>query len=175
MSSALITIAEQVRERVKRDGVDLGADQSLAVRYVRDEVRRYSERALGGSVPLLDDEADATRRVVATLTGFGALQPLLDDPEVEELWLNAPDAVFVARGGVSEATGIRLTETEVRDLVERMLQSSGRRVDLSSPFVDASSSINVGIDTRKGSVPSRQLSNSLSMKKDTNDSARNHP
>lgn len=138
MPSALTVIAEQVRERVRHDGVDLGADSQLAARYVRDEVRRYSERALGGSVPLLHDEADAARQVVATLTGFGVLQPLLDDPEIEELWINAPDAVFVARGGVSELTDIRLSETEVRDLVERMLQSSGRRVDLSSPFVDAS-------------------------------------
>jgi pilus assembly protein CpaF len=87
---------------------------------------------------MLDDETDATAQVIATLTGFGALQPLLDDPDIEELWINAPDAVFVARGGVSEPTGIRLTDGQVRDLVERMLQSSGRRVDLSSPFVDAS-------------------------------------
>lgn len=138
MPSALAVIAEQVRARVRRDGVDLASDQQLATRYVRDEVRRYSERALGGSVPLLADEADATRQVVATLTGFGALQPLLDDPGIEEVWINSPESVFVARSGVAELTGIRLTETEVRDLVERMLQSSGRRVDLSSPFVDAS-------------------------------------
>jgi pilus assembly protein CpaF len=46
--------------------------------------------------------------------------------------------VFVARGGISELTSLVLDEQEVRDLVERMLVSSGRRVDLSSPFVDAS-------------------------------------
>ena len=136
MSTALATIADRVRERVRREGVDLSPE--LADRYVREEVRSYSERALGGSLPMLDDETDATAQVIATLTGFGALQPLLDDPDIEELWINAPDAVFVARGGVSEATGIRLTDGQVRDLVERMLQSSGRRVDLSSPFVDAS-------------------------------------
>ncbi len=136
MSVALASIADRVRERVRSEGIALSPD--LADRYVRDEVRRYSELALGGSVPLLDDEADATRQVMATLTGFGALQPLLDDPDIEEVWINAPDAVFVARGGVSERTGIRLTDGEVRDLVERMLQASGRRVDLSSPFVDAS-------------------------------------
>ena len=89
MSTALAQIAEQVRERVRRDGVDLGADKTLAARYVHDEVRRYSERALGGSVPLLTDEADATRQLVATLTGFGPLQPLFDDPEIEEVWINA--------------------------------------------------------------------------------------
>ncbi len=121
---------------MRREGIDLSPE--LADEYVRDEVRRYSERALGGSLPLLDDEAATAQQVVATLTGFGALQPLLDDPDIEELWINAPDAVFVARGGVSERTGIQLTESQVRDLVERMLQSSGRRVDLSSPFVDAS-------------------------------------
>ena len=138
MLIALAQIAEQVRERVRRDGVDLGTDADLASRYVRDEVRRYSERALGGSVPLLPDEAQAARLLVATLTGFGALQPFFDDAEIEEIWINAPDAIFVARNGVPQRTSIVLTDSEVRDLVERMLQSSGRRVDLSSPFVDAS-------------------------------------
>ncbi len=138
MSSPVVDIAESVRARVRGDGVDLGSDAALAERYVRDEVRRYSERALGGSVPLLADEAAVARQVVAALTGLGALQPLLDDPAVEEIWINGPDRVFIARDGVSERLALRLEEREVRDLVERMLQSTGRRVDLSSPFVDAS-------------------------------------
>ena len=138
MSRAVTIITDEVRARVRREGIDLASDRELAQQYVRDEVQRYSERALGGSVPLLADEAHATRQIVATLTGFGALQPYFDDAEVEEIWINAPDRVFVARGGVSELTGIELTDSDVRDLVERMLQSSGRRVDLSSPFVDAS-------------------------------------
>ena len=137
-ASPIVVIAEQVRERVRRDGADLGADAELVGRYVRDEVRRYSERALGGSVPLLDDETLATRQVVASLTGFGPLQPFFDDTSIEEIWINAPDRVFVARNGIAELTGVVLADAEVRDLVERMLQSSGRRVDLSSPFVDAS-------------------------------------
>ena len=138
MPNALAQIADQVRERVRRDGVDLSTDGELAARYVHDEVRRYSERALGGSVPLLADEAQAARQLVATLTGFGPLQPYFDDAEVEEIWINAPDAIFIARDGVPERTNVVLTDSDVRDLVERMLQSSGRRVDLSSPFVDAS-------------------------------------
>ena len=90
MSNALVTIADQVRQRVRRDGVDLSRDSELASRYVRDEVRRYSERALGGSVPLLADEAQATREVVAALTGYGPLQPFFDDDTIEELWINGP-------------------------------------------------------------------------------------
>ncbi|MBX3194575.1 MAG: CpaF family protein [Microbacteriaceae bacterium] len=105
---------------------------------VRDEVGRYSERALSGLQPMLADETVVARQVVAVLTGFGALQPLLDDPGIEELWINAPDRIFVARDGVSECVELELTEQQVRDLVERMLQSTGRRVDLSTPFVDAS-------------------------------------
>jgi len=138
MSHAESIITDQVRERVRRDGVDLRTDRELAGRYVSEAVRRYSERALGGSVPLLADEANTTRQIVATLTGFGALQPFFDDPGVEEIWINGPNRVFVARDGVPELTTVELTDGEVRDLVERMLQSSGRRVDLSSPFVDAS-------------------------------------
>ncbi len=103
-----------------------------------DEIQRYSERALGGSLPLLADERDTARQVLAALTGYGPLQPYFDDDAVEEIWINSPTRVFVARDGVPELTGVRLTESQVRELVERMLQSTGRRVDLSSPFVDAS-------------------------------------
>lgn len=136
MSGSHGAIANSVRERVRREGVTLDGD--LAQRYVGEEVRRYSERALGGSTPMLDDEAETARRAVAALSGYGVIQPLLDDPSIEEVWINAPDTVFVARNGVTERAGIRLSGSELRDLVERMLHSSGRRVDLSSPFVDAS-------------------------------------
>lgn len=138
MSHAISLITEQVRARVRRDGVDLGSDKALADRYVRDEVQRYSERALGGSLPMLRDEHQTTREIVATITGFGVLQPFFDDDDVEEIWINGPAKIFIARNGVPELTNITLTDVEIRDLVERMLQQSGRRVDLSSPFVDAS-------------------------------------
>ena len=71
------------------------------------------------------------------VAGLGPLQPYLDDPEVEEIWINEPGRVFVARHGVPELTTTVLTADQVRDLVERMLKPSGRRLDLSSPFVDA--------------------------------------
>jgi pilus assembly protein CpaF len=71
------------------------------------------------------------------VAGFGPLQPFLDDPEIEEIWINEPGRVFVARRGRSELTTLILTSDAVADLVERMLRSSGRRIDLSTPFVDA--------------------------------------
>ena len=137
-ASPLTHITERVRERIRREGVDPGADAALAGRLIHEEVQRYSERALGGSLPMPGDEGALTRQVAAAITGLGPLQALLDDPEIEEIWINAPDRVFVARNGVSERVGVYLTAGDVRDLVERMLRSTGRRVDLSSPFVDAS-------------------------------------
>ena len=137
MSRAVAIITDRVRERVRLEGADL-SDRALAKRFVHDEVQRYSERALGGTLPLLADEPGTVRQVLATLTGFGPLQPYLDDPSIEEIWINAPDRIFAATDGITRSLDLVLSDTEVRDLVERMLQSSGRRVDLSSPFVDAS-------------------------------------
>lgn len=133
MTDPVRVIAESVRARARRG--TLGAAPEAAV---REELRHYAEHAFASDVPLIADERRAEREIVADLTGFGQLQPLLEDPSVEEIWINAPTRVFVARGGLSELTSIVLGEQEVRDLVERMLVSSGRRVDLASPFVDAS-------------------------------------
>ena len=72
MSEAVRIITEQVRSRVRRDGVDLASDQTLAEQYVRAELQRYSERALGGAHPLIADEhqaALAARRVEARAVG----------------------------------------------------------------------------------------------------------
>lgn len=68
---------------------------------------------------------------------FGPLQNFMEDPEIEEVWINSPNRIFIARKGVSELTNLTLTFDEVRNLVERLLMWGGRRLDLSHPFVDA--------------------------------------
>lgn len=134
--SALVT--EQVRRRLRTEGVDPTIDPEAARRIAHAEVRRHDDAALARGGGLIEDEAACVRDVLASLSGFGALQPLLDDPEIEEIWLNGTGHVHVAREGVAERTGLRLSDVTVRDLVERMLQATGRRVDISQPFVDAS-------------------------------------
>ena len=138
MSHLSAVIAERVRLRLRTEGIDPSADPDAAWRITHAEVRRHDDLALTRGDALIDDEARCVREVLASLSGFGALQPLLDDPEVEEIWLNGTGHVHVAREGRAARTALRLDETTVRDLVERMLQSSGRRVDISQPFVDAS-------------------------------------
>ena len=68
---------------------------------------------------------------------YGALFPFISDPNIEEIWINTPERIFVARNGRSELTNLLLTDDEVRNIVERALMWSGRRLDLSQPFVDA--------------------------------------
>lgn len=137
VSQAVATITARVRERVQRDSIELSAGAEASA-LVADEVRAYAERALVSDLPLVFDEQRAVSEVLAQLTGFGALQPYLDDPEVEEIWVNAPSRIFVGKNGVPELTATVIAEAELRDLVDRMLLSTGRRLDVSSPFVDAS-------------------------------------
>jgi len=131
-------VAERVRSRLRAEGIDPSIDPEAASRITHAEVRRHDDLALARGEALIDDEAACVREVMASLSGFGALQPLLDDPEIEEIWLNGSGHVHIAREGEAERTGLRLDDVAVRDIVERMLQSTGRRVDISQPFVDAS-------------------------------------
>lgn len=138
MSHPSAVVAERVRVRLRAEGVDPTVDPEAARRLAHAEVRRHDDLALTRGGALIEDEAACVREVLASLSGFGPLQPLLDDPEIEEIWMNGTGHVHVAREGVAERTALRLDEGAVRDLVERMLQSTGRRVDISQPFVDAS-------------------------------------
>lgn len=133
-----VLVAERVRQRLRSGGTDPTSDPAAARAIALAEVRRFNDLALARGAAMIDDEAACVRDVLASVSGFGALQPFLDDPEIEEIWLNGPESIHIARGGIAERIELRLTDAALRDLVERMLQSTGRRVDISQPFVDAS-------------------------------------
>ena len=137
-ADAAALLEHEVRELVRRRALDPVRDRPGLERLVAEASADYTERATRGVVPALVDPQGTARAVVDAHGGLGPLQRYLDDPEVEEIWINSPAKVFVARRGVPELTTTILTAGQVRDLVERMLKASGRRLDLSSPFVDAS-------------------------------------
>ena len=68
---------------------------------------------------------------------FGPIAPFMNDATVEEIWINSPERIFVARAGKSQLTNLVLSAEGVRELVDRALLWSGRRLDISQPFVDA--------------------------------------
>ncbi|MCU1532858.1 MAG: CpaF family protein [Arthrobacter sp.] len=134
---AVRIVEDEVRELIRRRGLDPLRQAGEIRRLVEAAVSDYDERALLAPLPPLGPMETARRFVYDAVAGFGAVQPLLDDPAIEEIWINAPSEIYVARNGESELTSISLTDQQIRDLVERMLKSSGRRLDMSSPFVDA--------------------------------------
>ena len=134
---AVRTVEGEVRELIRRSRLDPTRDLPEMRQLVHDAVADYDERSLHGGLPALSNLGEATKSVLDAVAGFGPLQQYLDDPTIEEIWINEPSKVFVARGGTAELTNTILTADEVRDLVERMLKTSGRRLDVSSPFVDA--------------------------------------
>lgn len=137
VQTTIQTLEDEVREQIRQRRLDPATDDLALRQLVREVVADFDERAMRGGIRPLADAEEAGRLLLESVAGLGPLQQYLDDPEVEEVWINDPGKVFVARHGRSELTPTLLTEQQVRDLVERMLRSSGRRVDLSSPFVDA--------------------------------------
>ncbi|MGY1703858.1 CpaF family protein [Geodermatophilus sp. SYSU D00697] len=136
-TSALEVVDGEVRELIRRRGLDPFVDPAPVRVLVREVVADYSERSLTSALPPIVDPESVVRDVLDRVAGFGPLQRHLDDPEVEEIWVNEPGRVFVARRGRSELTTTILGAGELADLVERMLRTSGRRIDMSTPFVDA--------------------------------------
>ncbi len=133
----LDSLDAQLRSLVRRDSVDPQRDAAVVRRLAERVVADHDQHSLTGAVAPVPDPAATVEELVARVAGFGPLQRYLDDPTVEEVWINEPSRVFVARAGRHELTSTILTAEQVQELVERMLKSSGRRIDLSQPFVDA--------------------------------------
>lgn len=133
-------VEQRVREEIRSlrlDPMHDGSQVSSLIERISTEVVIGSVGNDGMSPSLGADVASVGTSVQHAICGFGPLQPFFDDDSIEEIWINDPGRVFIARSGVSELTPVVLTSPQVRDLVERMLRWSGRRLDLSQPFVDA--------------------------------------
>jgi pilus assembly protein CpaF len=83
------------------------------------------------------EEFSADANLDIPITPYGPLQELIEDPEVEEIWINSPQRIFVAKSGKSQLTNLVLTENQIQSIMDRILLWSGKRIDLSQPFVDA--------------------------------------
>ena len=102
---------------------------------ILDEV--LDDIAARGETPNPETESVLRGRMAASVVGFGVLQSYLDDPSVEEIWINRPNEIRFARDGRSLVAEAALPDTEITRLVDRMLRFSGRRIDRTQPFVDA--------------------------------------
>jgi pilus assembly protein CpaF len=90
-------------------------------------------------VPLSSEERQRlTAELADDVLGFGPLQRLLDDPTVTEIMANGPDSIYVEQHGRLTRTASRFTSEEhLRRVIDRIVSRVGRRIDESSPLVDA--------------------------------------
>lgn len=128
MTDLALRLSERARSRLISGEPEL--EQALDL--VLDEVAEGSPKELA-----FESESKLRDQVRAQLQSLGPLQPLLDDPEIEEIWIN-DGVVFVAKSGQASKTELEISAELLSTLVEKMLRNTGRRVDRSSPFVDAS-------------------------------------
>lgn len=124
-------VEARVRELISRLDIDPSVQSDQVYQLIEECV---TDMFATGS--LLDPQT-TIREVHHHIAGYGPLQIFFDDSDVEEIWINEPSRVFIAKNGKSQLTSVVLADHQVRDLVERMLRTSGRRLDLSQPFVDA--------------------------------------
>jgi pilus assembly protein CpaF len=88
--NAITVVEDEVRELVRRRGLDPVADPAAVRRLVDEVISDYDERSVTGSLPQLVDVRQTARAVFDAVAGFGPLQKYLDDPTVEEIWINEP-------------------------------------------------------------------------------------
>lgn len=110
----------------------------------KKELRRLVEQLCGKAiaenpfaVPLGDRER-LVDELVSEVLGLGPIEALLKDPSITEVMVNGPHAVFVERGGRLLKTDVRFrNEEHLMHIIDRIVSAVGRRVDESSPLVDA--------------------------------------
>ncbi|WP_330997882.1 CpaF family protein [Pseudothauera rhizosphaerae] len=122
---------------IERDRLNLAemSPAELAV-YVRDTVSRY---LLDKQLPVSGYDLDSlAEEMVDELTGYGPLETLIKDDRINDILVNGARAIFVERDGKLERTALRFIDDDhVVRVIRRILAPLGRRIDESSPLVDA--------------------------------------
>ena len=134
---------QDLRLRIHRrliDTLDLTKLSNLEMERVRVEIRRILEdMVMTEAIPL--SRADRDRLVMEVqheVFGLGPLETLMKDPEISDILVNSSSSIYVERYGKLEKTDVRFRDdAHLMQIIERIVTRVGRRVDESSPMVDA--------------------------------------
>ena len=134
---------QEMKSRLHRtliNRMDLTKLSTLTPDQVHAEVSRLAEVVLAQeAMPLSVSERERlVNDVQHELFGLGPLEPLLKDPTISDILVNRHDVIYIERRGKIEATNVRFKDDEhLMRVIERIVSSVGRRIDESSPMVDA--------------------------------------
>lgn len=121
---------KQILEELQQTSVEeiIPKLDAMAIEIIKDD------QTFRGSI----DRKKVVDELINDLTGFGPINPLLLDPDVSEVMVNGPEQVYVERDGKLELTNVLFRDYEhVMSVIERIVAPIGRRIDESSPMVDA--------------------------------------
>ena len=122
------------------DKLDLSRVSDLAGDTLRREIRLVVERLCDTENPLLNrmERERLIDEVLDETFGFGPLEVLLKDPTISDILVNGPHKVYVERRGKLEKTDVKFRDNEhLLQIIDRIVSKVGRRVDETSPMVDA--------------------------------------
>ena len=115
-------------------------DPHMTQTELEARVRQTLQTVMGSEdTPLSgQDRARITQEVADDILGYGPLEPLLNDPDVTEVMVNGPERIFVELGGkIKRVDAVFTDEAHLRRTIDKIVAAVGRRVDESSPMVDA--------------------------------------
>ncbi len=139
-------VAGEMRRRIHRQLLDNLDLVTLDRKKMDDPAMRPKVQAalrriigeLGGQLPANTDRERLIAEMTDEALGLGPLEQLLADDTVSEIMVVTPQTIFVERHGRIELTDLRFTDDEtVRAVIERIVTPLGRRIDESTPLVDA--------------------------------------
>lgn len=134
-----IRLKRELHERLIA-GMDLAAARKVHPERLREELRRAAGELCRSQTELLS-QAERDRLIdelIYEALGLGPLEPLMLDPTVSDILINGPNTVYVERRGKLERTSVRFHDLDhLTSIVQRIANRVGRRIDESSPMVDA--------------------------------------
>ena len=144
----VLAIVDEFNEMKKRvhdrlvELLDLSLIDSLEPKLLRHEIRKLTEQILtenGISIPLNQEERERFyREIQDEVLGLGPIEPFMHDPMISDVLVNTYDQVYVEKFGKLELTEARFKDdAHLRKIIDRIVSAVGRRIDESSPMVDA--------------------------------------
>lgn len=129
-------VVEDLKQHLRKDDAGGSEERRQAAPRIQEIIEDYL--AEKGLVLTRGDQQRLFQELLDEVFEFGPISPLLRDPTVSEVMVNGPAQVYVERNGVLEYTGVRFRDDDhVLRVIEKIVAPLGRRIDESSPMVDA--------------------------------------
>jgi pilus assembly protein CpaF len=137
------SVYQELRSRIHRkllDRVDLAMMENMAPDLLREELQKVVERLLSEETMAINDSEriNLVRDIQHEVLGLGPLETLMADPTISDILVNTYKQVYVERKGKLELSDVRFeNEAHLLKIIDKIVSGVGRRVDESSPMVDA--------------------------------------